>query len=294
MRYLSHDFWKPEQTVTLSPFAALRDQGECYTGVKSAVRVLDILEHLTTAARPLRAVEIAASLSLSPSSANQLLKTMVDSAYLIFDPVSKRYCPSPRVARLGADVADDYFGSGVLEALMTAVHRAVGKPVTLSTSQGAFMQLFETIKAGPDIYKQTFFRAHRGVASRVPLFGSSIGGAWLSTQDDKAITAAIRLCRRELGTEANDIDAILERIERIRKQGYSFGGISADDGIRALAVPLPPARNGVVLVIGTSGVKAEMEAHREDIFRIVREKIRHYAVHEPVRERAAHESSCDH
>src|SRR5690606_14818464 len=53
---------------------------------KSAVRALDVLEHFAAVRRPLRATDIAHALDIHPSSADQLLKSMVDSGYLLIDP----------------------------------------------------------------------------------------------------------------------------------------------------------------------------------------------------------------
>ncbi len=50
---------------------------------KSATRALDILEYFAMVGRPLRAREIAQAFDFHASSTDQLLKTMVDSAYLI-------------------------------------------------------------------------------------------------------------------------------------------------------------------------------------------------------------------
>ena len=66
---------------------------------RSATRALDVLEFFGEARRPLRAVEISRVLGMHPSTTNQLLKTMVDSAHLVFDAHSKTYLPSPRLAR---------------------------------------------------------------------------------------------------------------------------------------------------------------------------------------------------
>src|SRR4051812_36776195 len=64
----------------------------------SASRALDILEHFGDRQQPLRAKEIAQGLSLHLSSTSQLLKTMMHSGYLVFDPIKKLYSPSPRLA----------------------------------------------------------------------------------------------------------------------------------------------------------------------------------------------------
>src|SRR3546814_9478802 len=70
---------------------------------RSATRALDVLDYMAALGRPLRAVEVASGMELNPSSANQLLKTMADSGYLIFDPRLKLYHPSPRLSRFRSE-----------------------------------------------------------------------------------------------------------------------------------------------------------------------------------------------
>jgi DNA-binding IclR family transcriptional regulator len=273
--YLSYDVWEAERSVPLSPFAVLRDGGQLGDTVKSAVRALSILELLVTEGRALRGVEVATALNLSPSSANQLLKTLVDAAYLIFDPVTKRYAPSPRMGRLGGRIAHDYFGYGVIEALLQGVAQATGMRATLCASQGGYMQLLEAVSPPGPVPPalDASFPVGSAAGVRIPMFGSTVGAAWLSVQDERTVLAAIRLCRRELGREADDVGSILERVDRVRRQGFAFGGISSDDAIRSIGVPLPPSAGGVVLALGVSGSTEAMEQRRDEILAAVREQV---------------------
>jgi DNA-binding IclR family transcriptional regulator len=268
----------PEKTVKLSPFAALRERGHLYNIAKSAARALDILELLAGAEGPLRAVEIGRSLALSPSSANQVLKTMMDGGYLIFDPVSKRYHLSARLAGLAASLSANYFRPGALDGLMRSVQKATGGIVILAAAQDLFMQIMDICEpahpqAGPGDIRQTQ-QVKKGL--RTPFFGSCTGAAWLSSQSDQTILRLSQKCRRDLGRQANDIDGILERIHRVREQGYAFGGMMADDGIWSVAVPLPPTANGIILVLVVSGPAETIDEKKADIAALMKKKIRRF------------------
>jgi DNA-binding IclR family transcriptional regulator len=268
----SHDVWAPNETVTLSPFARVRERGEIGNMAKSAVRALDIVELLARAGRPLRAIEIAGALGLSPSSTHQLLKTMMDSAYLVFDPFTKRYHASMRAANAGAALSDACFGPGAIGRLVADVHHALGRTLTVSACQGSFMQILDVFEPhdGPGAAPRGGREMRQeSIGLRVPIFGSCTGAAWLSAQTDQAVLATARLCRRALGEQAGDTAHIIELVERIREQGYAFGGLSADDGSRAIALPLPPTRDGQVLVVSVSGAAAEIGEEREAIIAIL-------------------------
>ena len=120
MNSLSHDVFLPDETVSLSPLAiCVEEPRQGYNFSKSAVRALDILELFARIDRPLRAIDVTRLLGISPSSTIQLLKTMMDCAYLIFDPATKRYYPSPRLAEFGGWLSSKYFGDHKLQRLMS-------------------------------------------------------------------------------------------------------------------------------------------------------------------------------
>jgi DNA-binding IclR family transcriptional regulator len=257
----SHDVWAPNATVKLSPFARVRERGEIGNMAKSAIRALDIVELLGRAGRPLRAIEIAGALGLSPSSAHQLLKTMMDSAWLVFDPFSKRYHVSLRMAEACGMLGDACFAEGAIGSLVADIHRALDKAITVSACQGSFMQILDVFE--PDRGPGARQLRQDSIGLRVPIFGSCTGAAWLSAQSDATVLATARLCRRALGEQAADTAHIIELVERIREQGYAFGGLSADDSSRAIALPLPATRDGQVLVISVSGPADEIQEERD-------------------------------
>ena len=278
---LSHGVWAPNATVKLSPLARVRERGEIDSTAKSAIRALDIVELLARAGKPLRAVEISNALALSRSSAHQLLKSMMDSAYLIFDPISKRYHPSLRAANIGGSLAASYYGLGAIDRLVDAIHQELETPLTISASQGSFMQILDVFEPGRDASGLTH-DAHDlrqdSIGLRVPIFGSCTGAAWLSAQSDEVVLAIVRLCRRALGRQASDAEQILEIVRRVREQGYAFGGVSADDARRSIAVPFPPSRDGIILVMAVSAPTHEIGEKRDEFVAILKENIARYLI----------------
>ena len=263
----SHDVLVPGETVTLSPFARVRERGQLDSVAKSAIRSLDILELLSRMGRPLRAVEIAASLGLSPSSAHQLLKSMVDAAYMLFDPASKLYRPSLRAARLGAPLCAFTFAGDPIGRLVAALQRAIDTAITISACQGGFMQIIDVFEPAGTVTAANACTDLRqnSIGLRVPIFGSCTGAAWLSAQDGATILTTARLCRRALGEQAGDDSQLIEIAQRVREQGYAFGGVSPDESTRAVAVPLPRDPTGTVYVMATSASAEHMAENRDTI-----------------------------
>jgi DNA-binding IclR family transcriptional regulator len=109
-----------------------------------------------------------------------------------------------------------------------------------------------------------------------PFFGSCTGAAWLSTQSEATVRKLIHRCRRELGSARIDAEPILESVRQIRQQGYAFGGLMAEQGMLSIAVPLPPAPNGLVLVLAATGPTERIERReRAIVLGIQRVVVRH-------------------
>jgi DNA-binding IclR family transcriptional regulator len=239
---------------------------------KSAGRALDVVEHLALAPGPQRAVDIARALLLSPSSAHQILRTLMDRGYLICDTASKRYHLSPRVARFAARSGAVCFGPGTLDRLIDAIQQMFDATVTLSAPQGDVMQVIEARRTPTEPANPALGAADMrdGVGVQVPFFGTCTGAAWLSSQSDAVVLALMHKSRRQLGRQARDESRVLESVHRVRRQGYAFGGLLAEDGVSSVAVPLPPDAHGLVLVLAVSAPDAAIEDRAADIAQQIR------------------------
>lgn len=213
--------------------------GERRNMSRSATRALDVLEYFGQSRSALRAVDISRRLDLHPSTVNQLLKTMVDSAHLTFEAVSKTYLPSPRLARFGGWVAETYGGDEWLRSLIEHVGEVSGEVVTLTTPNDIYMQVVDLSEADAE-------GAERGL--RVSMFGSAIGAAYLSTLPDPEV---LRLAYRARLPKSEN-DALIAWISRIRKDGFADGP-SAEGSIWSVAAPLPPADSRAPLILGLAG-----------------------------------------
>jgi DNA-binding IclR family transcriptional regulator len=226
---------------------------------RSATRALDVLEYFGQARRPLRAMEIAKALDLHPSTTNQLLKTMVDSAHLVFDARAKTYLPSHRLAAFSAWLVESWGGDERLRRLVREVAAETGEIVTLTTPNDLFMQILDVAGAPP-----TAQPTERGL--RVSVFGSAVGAAYLATLSDAEIE---RLADRGRLPPA-EIAEVLASAARIRADGFAEGP-SPDEAIWSLAAPLPA--QGLPLVLGLAGRAPRVQARSGELQAIMRAAI---------------------
>lgn len=214
---------------------------------KSATRALDVLEYFALMGRPLRAVEIAQALELRTSSTDQLLKTLVDSAYLMFDSVDKLYYPSPRLVNFGSWLATNYFGDNRIYRLLQSIHQDTGDIVTLSIRYGSHMQIVDFIE--PVAKAGTIVKG-----SRVSITGSFIGTAFLTLHSDKEVIRIVEQVSTETGHKPSvaELRELLKRVRQARDDGYV--AVPAAAGTPwAMAMALPQPTSGMKMVLGLGG-----------------------------------------
>ena len=241
----------------------IRHPGERRNISKSAVRALDVLEHFAAVRRPLRATDIAHALDLHPSSADQLLKSMVDSGYLLIDPEGKLYRPSPRLLPFASWLAESFFGGDVLHDLVTAIAARTGQIVTLTAPQMGSLQLVDV--ATPPALAGLVRKG-----SRVSITRSTLGAAFLAAHDDRDID---RWIARTPEARHMDDDARAElgaSINVTRAQGYACG---LSDHLFSIALALPRPAAGIQLVLGLAGQPEFIEPRVEELH----EQMRRYA-----------------
>ena len=206
---------------------------------RSATRALDVLEFFGEARRPLRAIEISRMLGLHPSTTNQLLKTMVDSAHLVFDAHHKTYLPSPRLSKFSAWIGDTYEAGGRVCDLIRDVQAQTHMLVTITTPNDLFMQVI-------DFAMPVERKTERGL--RISVFGSVIGSAYLSMLQEPELRRLAARARMS----TMQIPALLRDVASIRRDGYAEGP-STGNTMWSIAVPLPMLGLRVPTVLGLAG-----------------------------------------
>jgi DNA-binding IclR family transcriptional regulator len=240
--------------------------GERRSLSRSATRALDVLELFGETRRPLRAVEIARSLGLHPSSMNQLLKTMVESAHLTFEAHFKTYLPSPRLAQFSEWMLSSYGADERFQSLLRELNSASAAIVTLTTPNDLFMQVLDVVGA-----ETTVETTERGL--RVSIFGSTTGAAYLSTLPRTEID---RLAKRARISD-NDVPAILTHAARVRAVGLADGP-SVGGQYWSIAAPLSAGLSPAPLILGLAGPVDRIKQNLAVLQQLMRDTLERWQV----------------
>jgi DNA-binding IclR family transcriptional regulator len=241
--------------------------------VKSAGRVLEILEFFDEIRREATEAEIASKLAYPQSSTSALLKSLVQLGYLDYDVGTRTYLPSPRVALLGTWLDAGPVRDGSLIRLLEEIAQATGDTVILAARNGIYSQYIHVIQA------RSRMRFLVPTGSRRLAVWSATGFALLGGTTDEEVRALTRRTNAELA-EPQPIDPrkVLANVRALREQGYFFSRGLVTPGAGSIAMPLPRGidRRDRPLAVGVSGALDEFVRREDEIVACVRNRIRRF------------------
>ncbi|BFO53376.1 IclR family transcriptional regulator [Acidovorax sacchari] len=156
------------------------------TPVKSATRVLQVLEHFAQVRAPLPLKHLSETLGYPQSSTTVLLKNLVAMGYLRYDRAERLYFPTPRVAALGDWISQALFGQGRVFGLMHDLHGATGETVSIAMLNDIYVQYIRVIQSTHAI------RFHTDEGSLRPLTRSAVGWLLLTDRTDAEVEKLLR------------------------------------------------------------------------------------------------------
>jgi DNA-binding IclR family transcriptional regulator len=237
--------------------------------VKSAGRVLEILEYFDDVQRPSTVMEVANALGYPQSSASALLRSLAAVGYLNYDPRTRLYVTSSRVALLGSWVNSEFFGEGAIISMMKEMNERTGDTVVLAIRNGLYVQYIHVIQATSPA------RLHLTLGTARPIANSGAGYAVLSTMSDSEVT---RLVMR-INAEAREDEPLIrirelhEQLASVRQKGYAFTCDIVTRGGGIIAAPLPRMSGQPLMVVGIGGISEVMRSREEELAAVLKEQI---------------------
>jgi DNA-binding IclR family transcriptional regulator len=236
------------------------------TVVKSAGRVLEILEYFDDVRRPANVIEVASALGYPQSSTSVLLRSLVNCGYLAYDRIKRTYITSGRVSLLGQWANPSLVADGPILQFMHELNDRTGQTIMLAGRNGLNSQYVHVMQA------KNPHRAHITLGTVRPLAGCSTGVALLSALSDAEVTRIVMRSR----AEADDIESILTVREALalgsvcRRQGYLFMDSLVMSNTATLTALLPTYGDGP-FAVGIGGMAHTMTQRREEFADILKD-----------------------
>lgn len=216
--------------------------------VKSADRVLDLLELLAGTGRAMTHAELARRTGIPKSSLTQLLRTLVQRGYVEQPGESPQFQLGERawdLARRGSDTRDLV---RLGQPSLVKVMRGTGESAALSVLRN---DMAERI-ASAETSRAVLYSVHVGVLA--PLYANSAGKvllAWMPAADREAYLRRVRLQPRTEHT-LRSVAVLRRQLQEIREEGvaWSMGEFTA--GVVGIAMPVLDAHRRALAAVGVA------------------------------------------
>jgi DNA-binding IclR family transcriptional regulator len=216
--------------------------------VKSAQRVLLILDLLTEHQEGLTFAEVGQALGLPKSSAFGLLRTMVGAGYLMHDASSRRFRIGMRCWEAGQAFIRSLDLVKVSRPFLASARDRLGETVQLAVLDGWENVYLAKVEAN----HRLALVSH--VGGRLPAYSTGLGKVLLASLDDSTVRSRLQgvpFHRFTAHTIRNTRD-LIGVLAEIRSAGYATDRGEYTEGVFCVAVPVRDHTSDVVAAISVS------------------------------------------
>ncbi len=237
--------------------------------VKSAQRVVEVLEYFDWDRRAARVNDICSALSYPQSSTSELLRSLAALGYLYYNRSRRTYSPTARVTLLGAWVEPDLFRAGKAFAAVDRIAERTGETVVISSGGPAYMVYYIHVVQGAN---EGANRVHVGQCE--PLLHCPQGEVLLASYPDREVRLALhRLNIFETSPKYQFVPSQkFTEMQALRERGWKIAptGLGPHEG--AVSMLLPRRRGGDRLVLSVLGARDVIQQRGEEILDILLEE----------------------
>ncbi|MDN4982829.1 IclR family transcriptional regulator [Bradyrhizobium arachidis] len=225
--------------------------------VASVGKAFAVLRSFTSETFELTLSEVAARADLDRGTAFRLIQTLIELGYLQAVPQSRRFRLGVACLDLGYTVLSRGSLRSIVEPLLRDLVPEVGDAASLGILDGGDVIYLARVGAGLDRHKMD-----RRPGTRIPAYSAALGHAMLAhLQRDDQIQRLesrprVKLSERTL----TDLDALLARLDQVKRKGHAVSDGENAYGLRTLATPILDARGFVI-----AGLSVTVDAMRMDM-----------------------------
>lgn len=228
--------------------------------VKSADRVIDIIDLLKDFPRGLTLKEIAEKLSLPQSSAFHLLQTMQARQFLSITE-RKAYKLGPKLIQIGTRALETLDVNAVAQPYLRELMESLEETVFMAVMLGHEL----TYVAKVDNYRSV--RTSAQIGMRKPVYCTGLGKAFLAFMPEQVKNNILSGIDRPQITKntITDLATLNEQLSEFRLQGYAVDDEENEGGLYCLAAPVFNAANEIIAAISVAGPKNRVYPRQSEI-----------------------------
>ena len=197
-------------------------------------RVLDILDTVAAAGKPISATEINEALDLPKATAHRLCAELEARGYLLKKINGKSYMPGNHLYKMAVGVLTHSRFRAQRRAILEKLSRKVGETCNIAYADGLRMAYSDRVETELPL-KLTF-----PMDTRVPLYCTASGKLYLSSlsvKKRKAVIEKLDLSPQTRNT-ITDSELLMAEIERVKTSQLSIDNEELFEGMIAIGVPI--------------------------------------------------------
>ncbi|MFC3419089.1 IclR family transcriptional regulator [Salinicoccus hispanicus] len=228
--------------------------------VKSAERVLDIIEYLSRIEDGVSLMSLSKEMEIPKSSMSQLLLTMVNKGYLTKSE-SNLYKLGHKLIIAGnkARTTNDIYSTS-LPILKEKIGLTGG---TIFLAIRSSTEIIYLAKVDSDNAQRT--TAQPG--TRKPLHSTGLGKTFLAFEAEETRDDLLNRMDYEKFTShtITEMDTLLSELKKYKAQGYVVDDEEGEDGVYCLAAPIYNDADKIIAAVSCAGSKNRMLENKADI-----------------------------
>lgn len=239
------------------------------TYVKSAQRVLELLEFFAEWRRPASVGEISQSLGYPQSSTSVLMKSLSESGYFDYEARTGMYVPNVRMSLATSWIQEHLYSEQSLLRLMEKVLERTGHTVMIGARKGIHVRYLHVLQSTRD----GRFVAKMGALR--PLFHSAAGKMLLTNLPEREVAMLLRKANGLASDSGQQLDfaAVCRSVKATRKAGYAISTGTSMPGAAALSVLLPVRHDQEPMTLSVGGPLLEVQRDRAQLLEALVETV---------------------
>ncbi|MCM2293868.1 IclR family transcriptional regulator [Allorhizobium sp. BGMRC 0089] len=217
--------------------------------VQSIHRALTILERLAEADEGLSLKEVAAKVSLPPSSAHRILTTLQRQRFVRFDPATMCWSVGVQAFHVGNAFARSRDMVTLAVPFMRRLMLASGETVNFFMLDGSEVVCMAQVQS------QQMVRAISRPGGGAEMHRSAAGKMILAHMNDEDVQAIItrKGMARYTDHTITTLDALITELSTIRQRGFSVDNEEFSLGLRCIAAPVYDETGSVHAAVSIAG-----------------------------------------
>jgi DNA-binding IclR family transcriptional regulator len=226
--------------------------------IQVAEKLFQVIETLAENG-PMGIMELSTALGFHKSTTHRLVTSLLCMGYVRQDAESLKYSLTFRFLEIGNKILEQTNMATLIRPELKKLSERTGETVHLVRREGVDAIYIDKVES----HSGTMRMVSR-VGNRIPLYCSGVGKALLAELPDEEILEIWQSSdvKRLTAKTVSDYKGLMERIEKVRADGYAIDDEENEAGVRCIAVTLAGYNKEPLYAVSISAPVNRMDGKR--------------------------------